>query len=802
MTEQEQRLSPLPLLGDALLLVCALAGLAASFLSLYGGGESLVLSGIQHNALSLCAGDTRAFVLAACVLALLSALVWSLPRFRGLLVGTLALLLAGAVTLRWDQVSQGAGITVRDISVLFSSRVDWGRIFSYDPHLTQAQEARAAALFLLLALTALALALGWAVVRARRWWLVLALTLPPLLPGLLADLFPGWPPFMALCACWCAMLLTDLCKWAAPGRRGALTLAVLPVMGLVLFALTLALPREGYTRPDWALRAEEELHAAGDRLSTLLSQWEGPLQSTVTYTGSAQDADLAGAGPLRYTGRTMLRVQSDYGGRLYLRGSALGQYENGRWSEPGEDAYQEYLDALEEAGLEDAPSPLVFPALASQWAAPAPTPRGSGSPANSFTATVQTVRGSGVFAPYQLLEQDWQEAGVMPVRDSYLAHRAGLRSYTMAFRPPEVMAGTFPTSTPAQGLHIHQQYLAQSHYSSYVRKHYLDVPEELRGRLQDLYYANYHYRPGDGAPGPLTYAWRISDVLEALCEYDPAAPAAPEGTDPVEYFLFESRRGYCMHYASAAVLMLRTLGTPARYAQGYTAQALPDRFTDVPDYAAHAWVEVYVDGYGWYPVEVTPAAAFDWTLFTEEEASAAPSTPAPESEAPAPTPTPAPSQPPLPSQGPGEPPLPGGDEGSQGGTLQLGPLIAAAKALGVLAGIAGLLWLGQRLPKRRRARLLASPDHNRSALDGYRCLLLLRHWGGQVDPRAEELAQKARFSQHTLTREERDEMRAFVDRERSRLCGSLGTVRRMAFLYLWGRPDGEKNGEKSSKKRP
>ena len=48
----------------------------------------------------------------------------------------------------------------------------------------------------------------------------------------------------------------------------------------------------------------------------------------------------------------------------------------------------------------------------------------------------------------------------------------------------------------------------------------------------------------------------------------------------------------------------------------------------------------------------------------------------------------------------------------------------------------------------------------------------------------------------------RDEMRAFVDRERSRLCGSLGTVRRMAFLYLWGRPDGEKNGEKSSKKRP
>ena len=78
------------------------------------------------------------------------------------------------------------------------------------------------------------------------------------------------------------MLLTYFCKWSAPSRRGALTLAALPAAGLALFALTLALPREGYTRPGWALRAEERLHAAGDRLSELFSQWDGPFQSTVT----------------------------------------------------------------------------------------------------------------------------------------------------------------------------------------------------------------------------------------------------------------------------------------------------------------------------------------------------------------------------------------------------------------------------------------------------------------------------------------------------------------------------------------
>ena len=135
-------------------------------------------------------------------------------------------------------------------------------------------------------------------------------------------------------------------------------------------------------------------------------------------------------------------------------------------------------------------------------------------------------------------------------------------------------------------------------YRRFVREHYLDVPEGLDSYLSELYYDNYHYLPGDGFPGPLTYAWRIGDILEQLCQYDPSAPAAPEGTDPVLYFLSDSRRGYCMHYASAATLMLRALGVPARYVQGYTVQTELGQTVRVPDYAAHAWVEVYVDGYG------------------------------------------------------------------------------------------------------------------------------------------------------------------------------------------------------------
>lgn len=782
MVERGKRGSALTAAGDGLLLACALGGLAVSFLSLYGGGAAVVSA--PGATLSLGVIGTDRLALAAALLALLSAAAWSLPRFRGAAAGGLAALWGLGLWAGREAVVQGAGLTIRTITEIFARRVDWGWVLEYDPGLSPAREEEAVRLFLLLALAGLALALGWAVVRARRWWIVALLTLPPLLPGLLADLYPSWPAFLALCACWCAMLLTDLCKWAAPDRRGLLTLAALPAAGLLLAGLTLLLPREGYTRPEWALRAEEQLYAAWDSLPQLLPQREGPSQSTVTYVGSASPADLGSAGPLRYTGRTVLRVESDYQGRLYLRGSALGRYENGRWTDLDRDAYQEYLDALEAAGLEDAPSPLLFPAQTRYSAA--------------YSVTVENVRASGVYAPYQLLEQDWLEAGMAPARDSYLARKPGLRRYTLAFR----LLSDLPYYSSSVQTHPAERY-----YRDYVRAHCLDVPEGLEGTLRELLDRGWEFPNAvvswrgsiqELAGSPVDAASWVAGMLGGLCEYDPDTPAAPAGRDPVEYFLTESRRGYCMHFASAAALLLREMGVPARYASGYTADTEPERRVNVPDYAAHAWVEVYVDGYGWHPVEVTPAAAFTWYEQREDEPSPTPTVDAPESGEPEPTSTPsqAPDATEAPSAG-----LPGGGgDGPQGGKIDLTLLIKTGKGLAAAAGAFALLWLGQYLPKRRREKKLADANRNRAALYAYGCLLRMGRWGGETAPRALELAQKAKFSQHTLTGEELAEMRALVDKERSRLCASPPAWRRLAARYRWGRPKTGENTEKSSEK--
>ncbi len=318
-------------------------------------------------------------------------------------------------------------------------------------------------------------------------------------------------------------------------------------------------------------------------------------------------------------------------------------------------------------------------------------------------------------------------------------------------------------------------------YGQFVREHCLDVPDELREELDAVCLRI-------GSPyslGGAVYAAEMTaDYLDALCQYDQSAPAAPEGTDPVLYFLNESRRGYCMHYASAAVLLLRAMGVPARYASGFTAYSIPGRQAAVADRAAHAWVEVWVDGLGWYPVEVTPAAAFEQLI--------QPIGPEPGTESvPPPDATPEPTATPQPTQGPNETPAPTQGPSGPGGPGEVRPawnLLPWLKGLAAAGGGLGLLWLVQFAVKRHRRVRMSDPDRNRAALYAYRCLEELARWGGSIDPQGVELAEKAKFSPHTLTEEEAAALRRLVDQERVRLAAGPSRWRRLLFRYVWGRP--------------
>ncbi len=81
--------------------------------------------------------------------------------------------------------------------------------------------------------------------------------------------------------------------------------------------------------------------------------------------------------------------------------------------------------------------------------------------------------------------------------------------------------------------------------------------------------------------------------------------------DPVDEFLFETRRGYCEHYAAAFVTLMRSAGIPARVVTGYQGGELnpAGNYLIVRQLDAHAWAEVWLPGQGWARVDPTAAIA-------------------------------------------------------------------------------------------------------------------------------------------------------------------------------------------------
>lgn len=98
----------------------------------------------------------------------------------------------------------------------------------------------------------------------------------------------------------------------------------------------------------------------------------------------------------------------------------------------------------------------------------------------------------------------------------------------------------------------------------------------------------------------------------------------PKDADILDWFFFEGREGYCIHYATALVSMLRCEGIPARLAEGFLVDyknSEPVSGFPVSDKNAHAWAEAYIEGFGWIRLEptVVNVAAADSVWYQEND---------------------------------------------------------------------------------------------------------------------------------------------------------------------------------------
>ncbi|MBP5306392.1 MAG: transglutaminase domain-containing protein, partial [Lachnospiraceae bacterium] len=167
-----------------------------------------------------------------------------------------------------------------------------------------------------------------------------------------------------------------------------------------------------------------------------------------------------------------------------------------------------------------------------------------------------------------------------------------------------------------------QSYESFLEYEDYVKKAYLEnekikVSDRMQAFLDELL---------AGADTPFEKASRIESLLSSY-EYNLSPGDMPEDvktpSDFLDYFVFNKRKGYCVHYATAFVLMARAAGLPARYVQGYMANVKRGEAT-VKSEDAHAWPEVYFDGIGWLNFEPTPGKKLYIKWDTEAEKADAP----------------------------------------------------------------------------------------------------------------------------------------------------------------------------------
>lgn len=196
-------------------------------------------------------------------------------------------------------------------------------------------------------------------------------------------------------------------------------------------------------------------------------------------------------------------------------------------------------------------------------------------------------------------------------------------------------------------------------YYDEIRSSYLQLPEHLTGTSDaGRMLADVNNITASSAT-PYEKACAIMRHLQRYYRYTLTPDIPPDSQDFVTYFLYVGKEGYCTYFASAMTVLCRMAGLPARYVEGFVAQPGADGFAYVTGKDAHAWTEVYFEGFGWVPFDATPQQqemGNDNQQPPEPSPSPTPSPQPPEQDAPDEEPTPSPE--PQPEQDPDVPPPP------------------------------------------------------------------------------------------------------------------------------------------------
>lgn len=337
------------------------------------------------------------------------------------------------------------------------------------------------------------------------------------------------------------LLLTDWVRRNRPERFAGLFFRMLIPSAAALMLLFGLNPQEGYIN-----RAADLQRMALNVYEKMKSAVESAVSGNLTGNSGLETVNLMTVGPKSDFTYTTMRITSPWDGVVYLRGHDYDIYTGTSWesSEDRSEVFTKGTDA-------------------------------NGQTMKVVTYGVRSVR----YVPYYSTEAAALNNGYVENNGNSISY-----SYSVSQDPAENSGSGFRLSD------------------------YDDLPRETELWARKL---AKEILGGKTTAGDREKAKTIGDYVRASASYDLQTPAmGADETDFARWFLETSDTGYCVHFATASAVLLRAAGVSARYVEGYMAPCLAYEKTLVTNQAAHAWVEYYDSDDGvWRILESTPADA-------------------------------------------------------------------------------------------------------------------------------------------------------------------------------------------------
>ena len=519
--------------------------------------------------------------------------------------------------------------------------------------------------------------------------------------------------------------------------------AVLPAFGFALLLIGLAYliaPPEKYTREGYVVTLDNRIRNIASQLGFAGIKFGAgwPFVSGDEWRFNTSNVNISSAGTRTITDRVVLEVISSHEGVFYLKGYSMQHFDGNRWTInsdalylPGEEASRYNPSMIANTyrvfSPDDAPIDVVM----------------------SIDRSRDDTR-HVVYVPYYSYSIGTALAGL---------------EYGIRYDEFDQIYFNYLDKDSIIGLQEKLPEKAVYHdlatYSMMVHRRdtYLQIDNTT---AEDLY--EIALDAGiDPTAARSVVVDQVAQYISTSGRYTLAPYVIPENEDFALYFLQSSRQGYCIHFATVATLMLRALDIPARFTSGFVATIPKDKVgkpCELTDGNAHSWVEVFYEDVGWLPLEVTPASSDSGIPGGRPHATGGYYPPQNTDDPYYTSPGTRPSVPPVTTPGQTAVTDDSSDKERRPffGEISTADVITFTIAFVCFAAVCIVALIIRRiLAQKYREKRYTQADTNAAVICAWRYISRLHRAMGSILPPEdmEELALKARFSQHHLSEDER-----------------------------------------------